>query len=314
MEKTVDEDALGKGLSLMYTSSRNNVKFFVNHGNEYDTIEFKSPKPSGDPIVDHAKALFFKSKADKGALIFVHGTGQRNFEPLEYYPKFFSKSGYSTIMPVLPYHFERTPEGKKSGMSFIKGTDVELSKRFDQAVTDVLTCIDYLEKVGFKKVNIMGFSFGGMISTIAMAIDHRIEKGIFVVTGGNYEYITWKSVATKILRVSYEENKACNPAECALKHFNFDKIAMNFTSLDDLKDMPVCFTYDPSIFAHLIPPRKTLFFNALFDFFIPKASSDDLWEKMGKPRRYMLPSGHLSAHLFFKKFIAKKSLNFLNGT
>ncbi|GEM_PF-655709 len=301
-----------KSLFSMYQSSRENVKFSVKDSKEHSTIEFMSPKLSGDPQVDRARALLFKSKSPKGAIIFIHGTGQKNFEPLQYYPKFFLKNGYTVMMPVLPYHFERTPKAKKSGIAFIKGSDVELAKRFDQAVTDILTCVDYLEKIEFEKVNIMGFSFGGMISTIAMAIDKRIEKGVFVVTGGNYEYITWKSIATKILRVSYEENKACNPHECALKHIIFDNVAKNFKSLEDLKKMPVCFTYDPSTFARLIPPRKILFFKAAFDLFIPNRSSDDLWKRLGKPRRYVLPSGHLSAHLIFKKFIARKSLEFFN--
>jgi dienelactone hydrolase len=297
----------------MYSTPRK-VNFSLEKKDSYSLLTFKSPMPSGNNVVDEAKALFFQPKTIdyNKALIFVHGTGQKNFEHLKYYPKFFSNNGYATLMPVLPYHFDRTPPGKKSGTAFIKGTDVELANRFDQAVTDILTCIDFLENKGFTEINIMGFSFGGMISTIAMAIDKRIKKGIFVVTGGNYEYITWKSVATKILRISYEENKECNPQECALKHQIFDTAAKNFRSLNDLKDMPVCFTYDPSIFAHLIPPRKTIFFKAAFDPFIPSASSDDLWRRLGMPKRYVLPSGHLSAHLIFKKFIAKKSLEFLN--
>lgn len=303
----------GKTFSSMYQTPRDEVEFFVKSADGHDSVEFISPKLSGDSKVDRARALVFKSKSPKGAVVFIHGTGQKNFEPLQYYPKLFSENGYTTIMPVLPYHFERTPDGKKSGTAFIKGTDVELAERFDQAVSDVLTCVDYLEKIGFEKVNIMGFSFGGMISTIVMAIDNRIEKGVFAVTGGNYEYITWKSVATKILRLSYEENKACNPHQCALKHAIFDSVAKKFNSLEDLKEMPPCFTYDPSIFAHLIPPRKTLFFKAAFDPFIPNKSSDDLWKRLGKPQRYVLPSGHLSAHLFFRKFIARKSLDFFNA-
>jgi|YelNatPaOPRAMG01_1025707.scaffolds.fasta_scaffold56016_2 dienelactone hydrolase len=289
------------------------AEYKVSHGYDFDLLEFESLKPSGDPKVDHVKAILYNSDHPKGAIVFIHGTGQKNFEPLMYYPKRFSQDGYTTIMPVLPYHFERTPLGQKSGIAFIKGTDVQLATRFDQAVTDVITCVDYLENIGFKNIYIMGFSFGGMVSTITMALDKRIEKGVFVVTGGNYEYITWKSIATRVLRISYEENKSCNPKECEKKHKLFGKAIINFTSLTMLKDMPPCFTYDPSLFAKFILPRKTLFFTAMFDFFIPRKSSDDLWERMGKPKRYVIPSGHLSAHLFFKHFILNKSLAFFKN-
>jgi len=296
----------------MYRSN-GSPEYRVSHGSEFDSVEFESLKPSGDPKVDRVKALLYKANKPKGAVIFVHGTGQRNFEPLKYYPEHLAESGYVTMMPVLPYHFERTPDGSKSGTSFIRGTDVQLAKRFDQAVVDLFSCIDYLEKLGFKKVNIIGFSFGGMVSTITMALDRRIEKGVFVVSGGNYEYITWKSIATKVLRVSYEENKACTPRECEKKHKFFDEAIQKFNSIEDLAKMPPCFTYDPSLFARFIPPRKTLFFTAIFDPFIPRASSDDLWERLGKPKRYMMPSGHLGAHLFFKHFILKKTIDFFEN-
>ncbi len=286
------------------------AKYKISHGSAFDLVEFESLKPSGDPKIDHVKALLYNSDRPKGAIVFIHGTGQKNFAPLTYYPKKFSSSGYTTIMPVLPYHFERTPLGQKSGIAFIKGTDVQLAARFDQAVTDVMTCVDYLESIGFKTIYTMGFSFGGMISTITMALDKRIKKGVFVVSGGNYEYITWKSIATRVLRVSYEENKLCNSRECEKKHELFDETIINFKSLEMLENMPPCFTYDPSLFAKFIPPRKTLFFTAMFDLFIPKRSSDDLWERMGKPKRYTIPTGHLSSHAFFKHFIFNKTLEF----
>ncbi len=303
---------VSKKMLSMYSVKRKTI-FRVKKGNKYDLISFKSPFRSGNELVDEAHALLFRSNVQtKGAVLFIHGTGQRNFEPLQYYAKHFSRHGYTTLMPVLPYHFERTPKGEKSGLAFIKGNDVELAFRFEQAVTDMLTCIDYLEKEGFSSVNIMGFSFGGMISVIAMALDKRITKGVFAVTGGNYEYITWKSLATRVLRVSYEEDESCTPKKCHLRHAVFDEVSKKFHSLEDLQGMPVCFTYDPSIFAPLISPRPILFFKAAFDEFIPSASSNDLWEKLGNPKRYVLPCGHLGAHLFFKRFIAKKSLEFFD--
>ncbi|BBJ28954.1 alpha/beta hydrolase family protein [Athalassotoga saccharophila] len=293
----------------MYLAKRD-VEYFTRTEDKIEIIEFKSPVPSGIERVDRAKALLFKSNNSKKGIVFIHGTGQRNFDHLKYYPLIFSKSGYTTLMPVLPYHFERTPEGQKSGLSFIKGTDKQLAKRFDQAVTEILTWVDYLERMGFKEINIMGFSFGGMIATISMAIDKRIRKGSFVVTGGNYEYITWHSIATKVLRVNYEENKLCTPLICNIKHRIFERMIEEFNDLKDLEKMHPCFTYDPSIFAKFIKPENVIFFEALFDLFIPKKSSKDLWERMGRPHKYRLFSGHLTSHLFFRRYIAGKTLEF----
>ncbi len=297
----------------LYRTPREGVTFEFTKGSP-PTVEFTSPRSCGDPKVDRAKAYLFEAKNPKGAVVFVHGTGRKNFEPLKYYPEYFASRGYTTVMPVLPYHFERTPDGKTSGISFLQGNDAQIAGRFDQAVTDVLTCVDYLQKNGFDGVGIMGFSFGGMVSAIAMALDQRIKKGSFAVTGGNYEYITWKSIVTKVMRVRYEESEECDEQKCELKHAAFDKAAESLESPEDVKDLPVCFTYDPSIFAKLIRSRKKIFFTARFDPFIPRASSDDLWKRMGRPKRYLLFSGHLSAHLLYRRFIAEKTLETFEGS
>jgi hypothetical protein len=56
-----------------------------------------------------------------------------------------------------------------------------------------------------------------------------------------------------------------------------------------------------------------LMFSASVDIFIPREASDDLWQRLGKPKRYFLPCGHLGAHIFFKRLILKKSLEFFTG-
>lgn len=294
----------------MYTCERN-VSFEIKK-NIVDEIYFKSPCPSGNEKTDNAKALLYKAKDPKGAVIFIHGTGNKNFKPLQYYPNLLSQNGYTTLMPVLPYHFERTAENERSGSMLLKGDAVEIGQHFDQCVTDILTCADFLESLNFKKINIMGMSFGGIIATISMAIDERFNKGAFIITGGNFEHITWHSVATKVLRISYEDEGSCSKDICAETHKKFNKAANEFTSLKDLDNFPPCFRYDPSLFAKFIPNENVIMINALFDAFIPKKSSNDLWERLNKPKKYSLPAGHLTSHILFKKFIANKCIEFFD--
>ena len=290
----------------MYNVPRKNVIFERKNEN---ILYFNSPFHSGDKNVDNGKALLYEGHGKEG-VVFVHGLGSRNFEYLKYYPENLAKHGYTTIMPVLPYHFERMPKDKK--IDFLSGTAADIEKRFYQSVTDILSCVDYLENRGFEKIHIMGFSFGGMIGTIAKALDNRLDKAIFIVSGGNFLHITWKSVATKVLRVRYEDKGSCSIERCHRLYESFDEETKRFNTLDDLNSMPNCFRYDPSLFAKMIDPDKVLMINAAFDPFIPRNSSKDLWNKMGKPKRYMLPAGHLTSHLWFKKFILRKSLEFLN--
>lgn len=294
----------------MYNVSRKNVIFKTVNINNINEIQFNSAYPTGDSNVDKGRALLYESQNTDKGVVFIHGLGSRNFEYLKYYPENLSQHNFTSIMLVLPYHFERMPKNQK--IDFLSGTAENIEKRFYQSVVDAMTCVDYLQKIGIKTINIMGYSFGGMISVIAMALDKRINKGAFVVSGGNFENITWKSVATKVLRVRYEDEDSCNMKKCEQIHKSFDYDIRNFSDLKDLYNLPSCFRYDPSLFAKFIDPKKVIMFNAIFDSFIPKKSSKDLWIRLRQPKQYKLPAGHLTSHLWFKKYILNRTLNFFN--
>ncbi len=296
----------------MYNISRKNVRFHVKDGSP-KKIFFQSPYASGNQIVDQAKALEFSKSRGKRALVFIHGFGeQRVFELLKYYPRYFAKKDYTVLMPVLPFLMERKPEKYRKKDLFLSGFAEDIEKRFYQSVNDIFSIVDYLELSGFKEVSIMGYSFGGLIATIAMALDPRITRTVLVVAGGNLEYITWQSLATKELRQRYWAEQFCDLQTCRELHKKFDQAAADFKAIEDLKKLPPCFRYDPSLFAHKIKSKNVLMFNAIFDLLIPQKSADDLWQRLGKPKRYNLPAGHYTTHLLFKQFICKKSEKFLS--
>jgi len=174
------------------------------------------------------------------------------FELLKYYPKYFTKKDYTVLMPELPFMMERKPEKYREKELFLSGFTEDIEKRFYQFVNDIRTLIDYLEREEYEEVNIMGYSFGGVIATIAMALDQRIKKAVLVVTGENMEYITWQSLATRELRQRYWEEQFCDLETCHELHKKFDQAAAEFEKVEDLKKLPPCFRYDPSLFAHKI--------------------------------------------------------------
>jgi esterase/lipase len=290
----------------MYNISRENVEFNIEQGSP-KKIYFQSPYASGNQIIDRAKALQYGDDSNK-ALVFIHGFGEMKiFELLKYYPKYFAENSYTVLMPVLPFLMERKPEKYRKKDLFLSGFAEDIEKRFYQSVNDIRTFIDYLEEEGYEEVNIMGFSFGGIISTIAMALDQRIARAVLVVTGGDMEHITWESLATEELRNRYRKEDYCDSEKCHELHQNFDQAAAEFQKLEDLKKFPACFRYDPSFFAHRINSEKVLMFNALFDKLIPRESADDLWQRLGEPKRYNLIAGHYTTHLLYKKFICRRA-------
>jgi len=295
----------------MYRVSRRDVEFEVsNIDKTVQEIAFTSSFPSGCAAVDRSRAVYYRSNGSDEAVVFVHGSG-RHFKRFLYYPRVLSQNGYHTVMPILPYHYERVCPGNDVYATFIKGTSEVLEKKYAQAVVDVMTCIDYLEQNGIRRIHLMGYSLGGMIAAITAAIDKRIEKTVLVLAGGNFEYITWDSTATRVFRVKYEEDESCDKNKCHEIHREFDRAAREWTELDDLKRYPSCFRYDPSFFANRLHPEHVMMVTALCDECVPRRSSDDLWKRLGKPKRLFVPSTHLTAHLFCKGRIMRESLVFL---
>ena len=75
-----------------------------------------------------------------------------------------------------------------------------------------------------------------------------------------------------------------------------------------------CYEYDPLIFAKFVK-APTIMFTAIFDVFIPLSSSKELFEFLGseKKKRHLLPSGHITSYLVFRRFIAAETLRFFES-
>ncbi|NUV00282.1 lysophospholipase [Marinitoga sp. 1154] len=254
----------------------------------------------------------YNTQSDR-TLLFIHGLGTKNLKYLKWFPENFAKNGYNSALMILPYHFDRTPSGYKSGEMFLSTTNnYVLRARFEHSVVDILTTLNYLKEKFNSELYLMGFSFGGMVSTIASSLRQDIKGLSLAVTGGNFYHITWKSFVTGVLRVQYEENKECNPEKCRLYHQNDYPIYLK--KLDnpevELDKAPIaCFEYDPLTFAKFVK-TPTIMFKALFDIFIPKNSTMDLYNAINvRKKLYSIPSGHLTSYLF-KRYILRKTLDF----
>ena len=277
-----------------------------------NVIVLESPYPGDFEEVSRIYLYTYPSSGDKGFVLFVHGLGRYNLKFLRWFPREFSKMGFTSALMILPYHFDRTPKGYKSGELFLNTTDNDaLRSRFEHAVVDLLASFDFFRDRYGEEIFLMGYSFGGMIAVMASAF--RDPKGLsLVVTGGNFLHITWESLVTKVFRVQYEKNGECDVEKCRFWHSkeNFWKF------IDELKDPAIvlnsapmkCYEYDPLVFAKFVR-SPVIFFKALFDFFIPSKSSDELFQRLGSDikERHLLFSGHVGSFLLWRKYIVKKS-------
>ncbi len=287
---------------------------------EYESL-VKTPYEVNNRVIGY---LFVPDRIKTNKpVVFLHGLGNKNLIPLSWYPREFARNGIVSYLMILPYHFERTPVGMESGKKFLVDDMDDSLNDFRQAVIDVRTSMDYLEREGYSsgKFSIMGVSFGGMVSTIAMGVDTRIKEGIFVVTGGNYLYLVWKGFATRFTRRKYEMNSnltiyGCNEEKCAEYHKNYRDYIEKLTSPEDIEVVPYekgCFLFDPLTFARFVRDRKVILYNALFDEAIPRKAAEELWEVMGRPERHWLFAEHVTS-ILYRRGIRDRALRlFLKG-
>ncbi len=189
----------------------------------------------------------------------------------------------------------------------MKEKDSEFFYFIKKSVSEIRGIIDFCQdKYKCKKVYLIGASLGGIISTIVSAIDERIEKIVLLVSGGDFENITWRGLLRFTLR------KDCSRRTCHNLHQIYKKL-LKWNLYQDIEKLPrKCFIYDPLLFAPLLGDKKVLMINGLFDLIIPFFSVIELKEKIKNAEIIWYPGTHLSLYYFFP-FLKNKIIKFLEN-
>ncbi len=280
----------------------------------YDLISFDAPY---EPDIPESKRIYvysFKSLKPWINLVFVHGIRNGNIPYLMWFAEYFRNFGIETYYMILPYHAQRARPDWAGGEPFFSTSPSFCSIRFHQAVKDVRRTIDYIEMNSSLPIAIMGFSFGGMITTMALALDKRSKAGILAFAGGDWYWINWYSPYTNSLREDYK--KQGNEIGCKNAETCFENRRNSLEKLWKIKEVneifglsPQCFHYDPISYARFVE-QPVLFFQGLFDRVILPSASNQLFKRLPNARRIWIPSGHKSSYLF-RGLIAASTIHFL---
>lgn len=220
-----------------------------------------------------------------------------------------ARNGIASFILYLVFHQYRVPDSIKGRYPAL--TAEEWFESYQLSVTDVRQILDWAESRGEiiqDKVAVVGISFGGFISSIAMALDKRIQTGILIVTGGNSDKITRHSL---LLRFQYKSGREeyRNSQESYQQYLNevaekgFDNVIAGKSS----------YLTDPLTFSQYIKNRPLMMINALWDEMIPKTATIDFWKACGKPRITWFPATHASIWLWYP-LMGHKITGFLRST
>lgn len=118
------------------------------------------------------EAYLYKPEGDGPFPVVIYNHGSRDGRermsvPFQYVGSMLTKAGYVVLVP------ERRGYGKSDGMTWRKETGNDPSRlvpRLQAETDDVLASIDYLRTLPFvdtKRMGIMGWSFGGIVTMLA---------------------------------------------------------------------------------------------------------------------------------------------------
>ncbi len=264
-------------------------------------IEFQSGADTGHEENGIVKGEFVLPKTPQKTplAILVHGMGDQSRIPCRLIARSLVKRGTACFIPYLTIHSRRMPSSMKK--VFPNFSEQQWFDVYRISVIDICQILDWAEKnddiqgLDLKKTTVIGVSFGGIVSAIAMGIDERIRAGVFITVGGNSSKLSHLSRDRR-----YQRGYTMTQQEYQEKQSSYNRYLKQVLEkgVENVKAPNRGFLLDPMTYAGELRQRPVLLINAKRDKYIPQEAALDFWEAMGKPPIKWLPSGHTSIWLF----------------
>ncbi len=191
----------------------------------------------------------------------------------------FARFGVSTLRLSKPYHDVRRPaelERSDYAVSANVGRTIQAAR---QAVADIRSCADWLERQGYEEIGILGTSLGSCYAFLAAAMDPRLRVCAFNHASTAFGDVVWEGQSTRHV-------------QSALEHAGLDQ--------GNARDIFACIS--PSRYMDRYAAtakqsgRETLVVHATYDLTFPLAGSLAVLRAFDEHRipyvSKVLPCGH----------------------
>ena len=263
------------------------------------TVDFPSALQTHREGRSTAQGEYFRPRGVDRAplLILLHGVGDASLVPLRWFARSLAGKGIACFVPHQTVHSSRMAGAGWRRMPNL--SDDEWFESYRASVIEVRHTLDWAghrEEIEEGRVAVLGVSFGGFISSIAMAVDERITAAVLIVSGGNSAKIVQKARAG-VVRKGYQVSRA--EYEAAQQEYAGYLAAVAERGLNDVSPLRRSYLTDPMTFASYLKERPMLMINARWDEFIPREATVDFWEACGRPDITWLPGNHTGIWLWY---------------
>jgi hypothetical protein len=274
-------------------------------------VNFRSAQPAGllgDTGVT-GDYLLPEGRRKVPLAILIHGMAARSVTPCKLIANTLIKRGVACFVLYLVFHNFRAPDSLRAKYPHL--TPEEWFESYQVSVTDIRQVIDWAEsrpEIDSAKVSVAGISYGGFASSIAMALDRRIQAGVLIVTGGNSAKIVHHSL---LLRLQYKHDNL----EYLRGQESYSRYLeeVNEKGFENVETNNSGYLTDPVTFSASLKDRPLLMLNARFDEIIPRAATLELWEGCGRPPISWYPATHATIWAWYP-LIGRRISGFLERT
>jgi cephalosporin-C deacetylase-like acetyl esterase len=287
------------------------LKKTTRHWSHY-LVDFPTARPTPYEKSNTVLGEYFQPKGAKNAplVVLLHGVGDFSAIPCRMLAKALAKKGIASFVLYSVMHSSRMPADVMK--RFPRLTSQEWFESHVISVIEPLQVIDWAEsrdELNAEKIAVVGISFGGINSAIAMGLDKRLKAGVFIVMGGNSTKIGWE---TRTSDYNKERKQTKEGYEKTLNSYMEYLAEVEEKGLENVKPPQESFWIDPMTFAHLLRRRPVLMINATWDQAIPKEATIDFWKAAGEPPISWFPATHPTIWLWYP-IIRGKIVRFLES-
>ena len=241
-------------------------------------LRFPSPITTPDPANNVVHAEYFAPRGGgpkHPGVVVLHILGA-DFPLSRYMSARLADRGVAALFLKLPYYGERRPTGSGAESKKFLSSDIErtiLAMR--QGICDVRRAICWLKSrndVDDKRLGVSGISLGGIVSSVAAAVDPSVHEGAFLLAGGDLSKILWEMPEGAAYRALWLKSGRTQ---------------------EDLKVLTDPF--DPLTYATRLVGKRVFMMAGKVDEVVPPSSARALWDAAGRPPIRWYDCGHYSA-------------------
>jgi pimeloyl-ACP methyl ester carboxylesterase len=172
-------------------------------------LAFDTPLPSGSPANDQVEARFYPARGHRAVLLLGHWNSSRaSYAGLG---RALAAAGIACLHLSLPYHDGRETPGVGYAREMASENLGLTVRAHRQAIVDARAALSWLERRGYARIGLIGFSLGSSIASIVAAHDASVAALALVLMADDLAEVIWTGSATAHLRRVLEER--CTLAE-----------------------------------------------------------------------------------------------------